>query len=562
MSEYIFPTVFSYTDGSGSGSGPEDTVPCTNCGFSAGTNVDTHYIDLAARVPADAPEDEACCPVLPREINENIVSVPENETIAMQLPPDGIIHKKGLGTLVITPYVPSEPNFPRWFCKVLTIEEGTVIVADPGAFPLGGDCDLTFGPAKLVGLDYGPPPVLKNLGTNTLFFNSIDFGTGWELHSYTSTPVYNGRIDLALGKINVAQDGISPTDLRAMLISGRNNGSWDGQIGITTSQSINTIKSIGYANLLAGGVTTIGWAAPGDTNLDGLIDILDIANILSSNKYDSGMAANWFEGDFNYDGVVDVLDVSTFKSSGLYNADNYFPQDTSFTIVWRPKNIVHCPEMNRTEISVSTNNRQVQTGSTIRAQTVPFVSPTTGREVALACEILTKLQCNGKASSVFVPGGNCNDNSCTNHALPSVRSGACCVGNACELVSDRPESTAQSYCNNVIKGTWKGYGSICADQTCLGNKIITIPTTPVANPNQPTWGGCCIPGSAMNTPRFKNVCVRLYNRPDTISSTSTGAGTNTSIIPGATALEQCSQRGGDFAGYGLDCGPLCNEVFL
>ena len=556
MSEYIFPKVFSYTDGSGSGSGPDDTVPCTNCGFSPGTNIDTHYINLAARVPADAPENESCCPVLPREINDNIVYVNENDTIAMQVPPGGNIFKAGPGTLVITPPPPSLD--PDWThpnpCGTLTIKEGTVIVADPGAFPRGGDCDLTFNPTKSA--------VLKNLGTNTLFFNSVDFGKGWESFSYTSTPEYGGRIDLAFGKIEIAQDGISPIDLKAMLISGRNNGSWDGEVGFTTSQSINTIKNIGYANLLAGGVTTIGWAAPGDTNLDGLVDILDVANILSSGKYDSGLEASWSEGDFNYDGVVDILDISTFRSNGLYNTDNYFPQDTSFTVVWRPKDIPFCPEMNRTEISVSTNNRRVQTGKTVRGLTPPFISPTTGREVVLGCEILTRLQCNnGKTSSVFVPGGNCNDNSCTNHALPSVRSGACCVGNTCQVISDLPETTAQSYCN-MIRGTWKGYGSICADQTCLGNKIITIPTTPVANPNQPTWGGCCVPGSAINQPRFKNVCLRLYNRPDTISSSSSGGVTTTSIVPGATALDQCSQRGGDFAGYGLDCSPLCNEVFL
>ena len=88
---------------------------------------------------------------------------------------------------------------------------------------------------------------------DTLFFNSVDFGKGWESFSYTSTPEYGGRIDLGFGKIEIAQDGISPIDLKAMLISGRNNGSWDGEVGFTTSQSINTIKNIGYANLLAGG---------------------------------------------------------------------------------------------------------------------------------------------------------------------------------------------------------------------------------------------------------------------------------------------------------------------
>jgi hypothetical protein len=65
------------------------------------------------------------------------------------------------------------------------------------------------------------------------------------------------------------------------------------------------------------------FAAPGDTNLDWQVDVLDAANVLTAGKFDTGDPATWAEGDFNDDGVVDMLDAAEFISSGLYNAGFY-----------------------------------------------------------------------------------------------------------------------------------------------------------------------------------------------------------------------------------------------
>jgi hypothetical protein len=86
---------------------------------------------------------------------------------------------------------------------------------------------------------------------------------------------------------------------------------------------------------MSGGTRTVGWldngngsvtfayAATGDTNLDRTIDIVDIANFLSSGKFNSGLTATWAEGDFNYDGFADITDIADFMSSGLFNAGPY-----------------------------------------------------------------------------------------------------------------------------------------------------------------------------------------------------------------------------------------------
>jgi hypothetical protein len=70
---------------------------------------------------------------------------------------------------------------------------------------------------------------------------------------------------------------------------------------------------------------TAAFAAPGDTNLDWQVDVLDASNFLSFGKFDSGLPATWLEGDFNYDGVVDVLDAADFFGTGLYDAGSYNP---------------------------------------------------------------------------------------------------------------------------------------------------------------------------------------------------------------------------------------------
>ena len=74
---------------------------------------------------------------------------------------------------------------------------------------------------------------------------------------------------------------------------------------------------------VGGGSLSVAYAAPGDTNIDWSIDILDVANFLALGKFDTGEAATWLEGDFNYDGIVDILDAAEFSSTGLFNTGNY-----------------------------------------------------------------------------------------------------------------------------------------------------------------------------------------------------------------------------------------------
>jgi len=121
--------------------------------------------------------------------------------------------------------------------------------------------------------------------------------------------------------------GLSEADMLTALVTGRGGGSWNGASGITSSQAAADIvasipRTVGWLDNGDTSLTT-AYAAPGDTNLDWSIDILDAGNFLAGGKFDTELPATWFEGDFSYDGIVDILDAADFFGTGLYDAGNY-----------------------------------------------------------------------------------------------------------------------------------------------------------------------------------------------------------------------------------------------
>jgi len=137
-----------------------------------------------------------------------------------------------------------------------------------------------------------------------------------------------GLIDVGSGMITVA-GGLSPTDTVAAIRAGFGDGSWNGARGITSSVvaadvAASVLRAVGWLDNGDGSVT-FAFAAPGDTNLDWNVDILDAANFLSFGKFDTGLSATWLEGDFTYDGVVDILDAADFFATNLFDAGRYNP---------------------------------------------------------------------------------------------------------------------------------------------------------------------------------------------------------------------------------------------
>lgn len=69
-------------------------------------------------------------------------------------------------------------------------------------------------------------------------------------------------------------------------------------------------------------------AGPGDTNMNGVVDVRDIARLAAAGKYNTGEPATWAEGDFNGDGVYDARDRLLLREAGLLGQGRYtkFPR--------------------------------------------------------------------------------------------------------------------------------------------------------------------------------------------------------------------------------------------
>ena len=77
-------------------------------------------------------------------------------------------------------------------------------------------------------------------------------------------------------------------------------------------------------------------ALPGDANLDGAIDLLDVAALMAAGQFDSGAPATWADGDFNGDSHVDLLDVAELMTTGLYDAGGYAAPAAAIAAVPEP----------------------------------------------------------------------------------------------------------------------------------------------------------------------------------------------------------------------------------
>lgn len=135
-----------------------------------------------------------------------------------------------------------------------------------------------------------------------------------------------GVVDLGAGRIELP-GGTAESAVRIAMATGRGDGSWNGSSGITSSAVMADLRagsprSLGWLDN-GDGTLSLAYAAPGDTNIDGAVDILDAANFMAGGAFDSGVPGSWFQGDFGYDGLVDILDAAEFMAAGLFDAGGY-----------------------------------------------------------------------------------------------------------------------------------------------------------------------------------------------------------------------------------------------
>jgi hypothetical protein len=92
----------------------------------------------------------------------------------------------------------------------------------------------------------------------------------------------------------------------------------------------------------------VGFAAAGDTNLDGLVDVVDMNTILSQMSGDADAPVTWNAGDFNHDDTSDVMDLVDLFGGGVLDADTYLPAPPPAS----PRNLLALP-LSTTSITLS-----------------------------------------------------------------------------------------------------------------------------------------------------------------------------------------------------------------
>ena len=132
-----------------------------------------------------------------------------------------------------------------------------------------------------------------------------------------------GTVDVGAGLVTVTA-GLTPETLVAWIAAGKGDGSWNGTNGIISSvaaaYAVAGARAVGWRDN-GDGSLAFGYAAPGDVNLDGLIDALDSATLSAAARFNN--TAVWSEGDFNCDGIYDDLDNALFVSTGLLDGGYY-----------------------------------------------------------------------------------------------------------------------------------------------------------------------------------------------------------------------------------------------
>ena len=142
-----------------------------------------------------------------------------------------------------------------------------------------------------------------------------------------------GTLDLGTGRIVVAAGGISAAELRADLLAGRAGGSWTGLAGITSTAAAaaSGTRTVGY-RFHQDGSTTVSYAAAGDVDLSGAVDVFDLVSVNGVGAYGTGAASIWQAGDFNYDLVTNVFDLVAVNTGGVYGRGGYWPAAPSASL--------------------------------------------------------------------------------------------------------------------------------------------------------------------------------------------------------------------------------------
>ena len=137
------------------------------------------------------------------------------------------------------------------------------------------------------------------------------------------TRITSGILELA-GAATLASRSIAIEPSGQLDVSGLANG-----LIVGAGQTLSQQGSVGIVGNTADGAAIVSYAAPGDVDLSGTVNVFDLVSINSSGTYGTAAASVWSTGDFNYDNVTNVFDLVSINTAAAYGQGNYFPSAPS-----------------------------------------------------------------------------------------------------------------------------------------------------------------------------------------------------------------------------------------
>jgi autotransporter-associated beta strand protein len=215
---------------------------------------------------------------------------------------------------------------------------GSAIVQNAGALTLNSDAGSSSSVALSLTATAGVINLFsqQHLASFTLSNASASVrAVGQYIYTHAFSLTGASTLDLQQNDLIVDYTGASPLPaIRAALLSGFNQGAWNGSGIIDTSAASHPGMTLGYAEAsdvlgltnsqtaafdgqtIDSTTTLVRYTHYGDANLDGKVDVNDFNLFLDG--FVNSSANSWSQGDFTYDGKVDLgNDFSLFLSSYL-----------------------------------------------------------------------------------------------------------------------------------------------------------------------------------------------------------------------------------------------------
>jgi autotransporter-associated beta strand protein len=221
-----------------------------------------------------------------------IIDVPSGETLILSNPVDvaGAIVKRGGGTLVL--------DVANTHSGGLIVESGIVIIRHSQAINGG---PLVIWDEAVVIFDSDAPGMTEP----SIVVASLEIAE-------------RGELDIELTALEVAEGAAS---LRQNV-----QPAGGGPYGIISSPATDSGGTRTLVYLVnENGSAKVTFAAPGDADLNGKVDVFDLVAINTSSRFGRGTQATWNQGDFNYDGVANVFDLVKVNAGGAYGIGDYRP---------------------------------------------------------------------------------------------------------------------------------------------------------------------------------------------------------------------------------------------